>query len=767
MDGDLPDVETANNPVTSIALYDKVTEEYHVLVLDTKGDKDDFDDERVQVNFYQDEWDLLSAFLDLWEMINPTIITGWNSDHFDVPYLYRRLQHILGTEQASRMSCIRKIKYSNYRKKYQIGGLSSLDYLDLYRKFTYTELPNYRLDTVGRHELGDEWGKIEYEGTLDDLFESDIHKFIEYNLRDVEIVVELDKKLKLIELVRGICHIGHVPYEDYGFSSRFLEGTIVTYLHRKGLVVTDKDPEGQKMMDENRGHDKFAGAYVKTPMPSKYDWVYSLDLQSLYPSIIMSLNISPETKAGKVVNWNLDKFKDGTQNKFIVQIGDSRETVDREGFDQFLHGMNLALSSNGILYTKNKKGIVPEILDKWFAERIEYKDLMKQYANEGNDEMTEFYDRRQHIQKIFLNSMYGYLGLPVSRFFDIDNAVAVTATGQEVIKESADFVNQLYKKLGAEERDEAELHKHNIALKEEAHKRKEKYVPAEADDWCIYIDTDSVYFSVKPLLHKTTGDVQDATIKLARFVEGKLNEFYNQLAKEQFNCDEHRLYIKGETIAKSAIWIVKKRYAMMKVYDLEKEMEIEPKMVVKGLDIVRSTFPTMFKEYMRKFIVDLLNGVEKSQVDKEMMDFVEHLSQSHYSDVARNTAVKKLSKFVTDETELGGYKKGTPMHVKSAINYNALRHVLGIHKSSMPITDGEKIKYVVLKDNKYRLDSLAFKDYEDPPEIEEFLRKYCDHHQMFESELKKKLTDFYNAMDWGLLPTDRKVDEEVLSMFGL
>ena len=767
MEDDLPDVETANNPVTSIALYDDVTEGYFVYVLNTNGDKEDYENERVQVRFFQDEFDLLSAFLDLWEAVNPTIISGWNSDHFDVPYLYRRMQHVLGPPEATRISSIRKIKYSNYRQKYQIAGISSLDYLDLYRKFTYTELPNYRLDTVARHELGDDWGKIEYDGSLDDLFENDLEKFIEYNLRDVEILVEMDKKIKLIELVRGICHIGHVPYEDYGFSSRYLEGTIVTYLHRKGLVVTDKDPRGREMMDNKTDDDKFAGAYVKTPLSSKYDWVYSLDLQSLYPSIIMSLNISPETKAAKVLNWDLGKYKDGTMNKFNIQIGDSTQVVSRGEFDEWVKQQDLALSSNGILYHKDRQGIVPEILDKWFDERVEYKDLMKKYAKEGEDELAEFYDRRQHIQKIFLNSLYGVLGLPVFRFFDVDNAVAVTATGQEVIRESAQFVNNIYKQLGAEPRNDAEIHKYNLILKEEASKRKELYVPADREDWCIYIDTDSVYFSIMPLLHKM-GDVdrQEATIKLAKMVEGRLNTFYDELARESFNVEKHRLFIKGETIAKSAIWIVKKRYAMLKTYDLEKDMEVEPKLVVKGLDIVRSSFPTVFKEYMRQFILDLLNSVEKKEVDDKLVEFVNSLTNRHYSDVARNTAVKKLSKYELDDT-LGHHKKGTPMHVKAAINYNDFRRILGIHRSSMPISDGEKIKYVILKDNKYNLDIMAFKDYEDPPEIVEFLTKYCDHHMMFEKELKKKLDDFYQAMGWGLLPTDKKVNDETLNLFGL
>ena len=771
MEDNLPNVETANNKITSIALYDQITDEYHVLALDEYGSKDNYDKDNTYVKFFSTEHDLLSFFLDLWEGINPTIITGWNTNYFDVPYLYRRLTEVLGRGQANRLSSINKVKFSNYRKKYQIAGISSLDYLDLYKKFTYIEQPNYRLDTIGKLEVG--MGKIEYDGTLDELFEQDLDKFVEYNLTDVKIVVELEKKMKLIELVRGICHIGHVQYEDYGFSSRFLEGTIVTYLHRKGLIVTDKQPNARQMMDDRDGTDKFVGAYVKVPNPAKYDWVFSLDLQSLYPSIIMSLNISPETKVGKIANWDNKSFANNEMDTFSVET-EGTVDLDREQFDSFITENNLAVSSNGVLYRQDKRGIIPEVLEQWFDQRIEFQKLMKKHGAEfflsgkqHDKEMADFYDRRQHIQKIFLNSLYGVLGLPIFRFFDLDNAVAVTATGQDVIKNSADYVNGLFEQLGAEPKSSAELAKYELALKQEAVKRKERFVAPSEKDWCIYIDTDSLYFSSLPLKHKLKGDLQEATIKISRFVEQKLNEHYDEMAVDYFNCPNHRFYIKGETIARSGIWITKKRYAMLKVYDLEKNTEVDPKLIVKGLDIVRSTFPIAFKEYMQKFIISLLNDAEKDEIDKIMVDFAGGLSKVSARLIARNTAAKNVTKYKTSNDRLGQYKKSAPMHVKSVINYNQLLKEFGIEKQFPPISDGEKIKYVMLRQNPYHIDTLAFKDYEDPPEIMKFLKTYCDHQRLFDAELKKKLQDFYKALGWGELPTDIKVDKNILNMFGL
>jgi DNA polymerase elongation subunit (family B) len=726
MENGIPTVADPNNEITSIALYDSTTQEYSVLVLDKSGANSNYTQDGVVVNFYRSELDLLYAFLDLYEQIGPTIITGWNSDQFDVPYLYNRIRQQCGSNTAGRMSPIGKMKWSNFRKKYQIAGVSALDYLDLYKKFTYSQQPNYRLDSIGRLELN--MGKIEYEGSLDELFKNDIHKFIEYNLQDVRIIVELDKKLKLIELVRGICHIGHVQYEDYCYSSKFLEGTIVTYLHRKGIIVTNKPAGGREMMDQRMENDEegFAGAFVKEPVPGLYEWVYSLDLQSLYPSIIMSLNISPETKIGFVTNWNIDKHLKEQMNEYLIRGTHEDEVVrlSRDAFIKYMKMENLMISSNGVLYNGKSVGIIPEVLDKWFAERVEYKNLMKKYKNEGNSELAEFYDRRQHIQKIFLNSLYGVLGLPIFRFFDLDNALAVTATGQDVIKNSATFVNELYwNRLNSME------------------------------DYCTYIDTDSLYFSALPLMSETA-DRKEFTIKLARAIEKKLNEYYSSMAEELFFCKSHRFYIKGESVATTGIWIAKKRYAMNVVYDLESNMDVDNKMKVKGLDVVRSSFPPAFRDFMKGLMKDVLNKATKSEMDTKVLDFREQLNTMEYLDVARNTAVKNISEYDTGTNKLGDFKKGTPAHVKAALSYNSLLHHFGIENRYESIEDGAKIKWVYLAQNPYNLEAVAVKGYNDPPQIIELVKAYIDYKALFENELQKKLEDFYSALKWGNIPTE-------------
>jgi len=727
MENGIPNIENPNNEVTAITLYDSVTKEYTVLVLDKTVSRGNYKKGDTDTYFFKDEIDLLYKFVDVYESIGPTIITGWNSDYFDVPYLYNRLKQQCGNGVANKLSPIGKLKYSKFRKKWMIAGVSSLDYLDLYKKFTYGQQPNYRLDTIGRIEVG--MGKVEYEGSLDELFRTDLDKFIEYNVQDVRIIVELDKKMKLIELVRGICHVGHVQYEDYCYSSKFLEGTIITYLHRKGIVVSNKPADGRQLMNDRMESDGegFIGAYVKPPIPGLYDWVYSLDLQSLYPSIIMSLNISPETKSGFVTNWDIEKHRNNQIDVYLVRSKETDHVVrmNRENFMKFMNDSNIMISSNGVLYDTNKVGIIPEVLNQWFAERVEYKNLMKKYKNEGNLELADYYDRRQHIQKIFLNSLYGVLGLPIFRFFDIDNALAVTATGQDVIKNSANFANKLYQ-------DKLQ----------------------DTKDYCIYIDTDSLYFSSKALLPENK-DPKEFTINLAHVIEKKLNAYYDDMSKELFFCDNHRFHIKGESVASKGLWIAKKRYAMNVVYDLESSLDIDNKMKVKGLDVIRSTFPPAFREFMNTVLTDVLNGIVKNEMDAKVLEFRIALDSRYYLDVARNTSVKNISEYEKGlSKQLNEFKKGTPAHVKACITYNKLLHHFKITNRYEKISDGEKIKYVYLKDNPLNLETVAVKGYNDPVEIVQLAETYIDYETLFVNELKTKLEDFYSALGWGLLPTD-------------
>lgn len=721
MEGDLPDTEKANNPVTAIAWHDSCTNNYVVLILDKENKITDYSNDEVSVYSYDNERALLSHFLDFYQEISPTILTGWNIDGFDVPYLYRRLARVLGQEEANRLSPIGHAYFHPFKKRIVIAGVSCLDYLVLYKNFTYSVEPTYRLDAIGRKEVG--IGKIEYEGNLDDLFSSDIEKFIEYNLNDVKIVVEIDKKMELIELTRSICHVGHVPYEDILFSSRYLEGALLTYLRRHNLVAPNKDPEGRERFNEIKGDEskKFSGAYVAAPTPGKYKWVFDLDLTSLYPSIIMSTNISPETKVGVLDKWSPEDFCDGKQ----TEVGFRGDTYSADEFKTFLKENNLAISSNGVMYTKEKVGLIPAILDQWFNQRVEFKNKMKEYGNAGDDAKYVFYKRRQHVQKILLNSLYGVLGLPIFRFYDVDNAEAVTTTGVSVIKFSRKIANHYYNKtLG------------------------------DTEDHCIYIDTDSVFFSALPIVEKTMPNVDvdnddemaTAILEVADNVQTFINKSYDVMAKRFFNIEEHRYDIKQEVISKASIWLAKKRYAQWIINNNGVACD---ELEVKGLDVVRSSFPTRFRAFMTEILKDILKDIPKQEIDDKIVALKRQVKNESVQDIAKTSAVKNVTKYLKMMDKgavVGECAKSTPAHVKASIIHNQFIKKFKIQAE--PIRNGEKIKWIYLKNNELGLDALAFRGYEDPPELMEFIEKYADKDKLFERELEGKLRDFYDALDW-------------------
>ena len=723
MNSGLPNTDEADNTITSVAFHDSATNDYSVYVL-SEGSEINKTIKGAKVRSFRTEEDMLIAFVNVWEEISPTIITGWNIDFFDVTYLYNRLKKVLGTKQANRLSPIGKVHWNKYRKRYIIAGVSALDYIALYKNFTYTQLPNYRLDTVAQKEL--DRGKIEYEGNLDQLFRDNIEKFIEYNLVDVELVVDMDKKLQFIDLARAICHAGHVFYEDFLFSSKWLEGAILTFLRRTGRVAPNKPLRRNRNADGSDGEDKFIGAYVKQPKPGLYKWVYDLDLTSLYPSIIMSINISPETKMGKVKNYTAELHMKGKMDSYTIidNNGGESKPLPKEQFNNFIKKMELSVASNGVLYRTDKVGIIPEILNVWFDKRVEYKNEMKKFGKAGNDEKYKFFAQRQLVQKIMLNSLYGVLGLPAFRFYDVDNAEAVTLTGQTVIKTTEKIANQYYSKIIGEEKD-----------------------------YNIYVDTDSVFYQAAPLVKVRNPEIDEnsdeqmipAILSVAQEVEGHINKVYDTMALKMFNIHSHRFDIKQETIAKGGFWVSKKRYAQWIINDNTVDCD---KLDVKGLDVKRSSFPTYFKEVMGTVLMDILKSTDKNEIDDYILTKKDEMKKTNFIDIAKNSAVKGMSKYRFRNQALGEFKKGTPAHVKAAITYNQLLKYYKVPYKYEPMKDGDKIKWVYLKNNPLGLDSVGMTGYNDPKEILDLVKGYIDYDLIWQKELENKLDDFYKAMGW-------------------
>ena len=741
----LPNTQFAQNEITAIASHDGVTKLYDVFVLDkarkVKNNAKQFskDGRDVKLHIFDNEKNLLIAFLNYYEEVNPTILTGWNIDFFDIPYLYNRIKNVCGEGHAKRLSPIGQTFYSPYRQKWSFAGVSILDYINLYKNYNYGLESSYTLNHIATKELGR--GKVEYEGSLDDLFENDLEKFIEYNIVDVDLVVSMDEKLQFIELCRAICHAGFVPYEDYMFSSKYLEGACLAYLKTKGLVAPNKPKDRKEKMQALRDNneEKFIGAYVKEPIVGKYDWIYDLDLTSLYPSIIMTLNISPETKIGKIQNWDAEHWvRGGDASYTIVGSGGDKYEYTKQELTEVIKDSNLGVAANGVLYNQDKPGLIADILDTWFKQRVEFRKLEKQYGEAGDTEKYEFYAKRQLVQKILLNSMYGVLGLPAFRFYDIDNAEAVTITGQTVIKKTAEMANIKYnKELGTKE------------------------------DYNVYIDTDSIYMMAEPLVKNRYPEYKEFDEKrmavevdnIATETQTFLNSFYDLLA-ERFFCipkDKHRFEIKKEYISKAGFWVAKKRYAQWMV--LKNGIKCD-KLDVKGLDVVRSSFPKAFQEYMSGMLKDILMGKDNEYVDTKLLAFKASMINLPVNKIAKGGAIKELSKYDNGKWRkdsglaIANFEKGTPAHVKAGISYNRLLKFFDCPFKHEPIRDGDKVKWVYLRQNPLGLDTVAFKDYNDPKEIMDFVEQYVDRDMIFKAELENKLDDFYKALKWEKASTE-------------
>jgi len=735
--GGYPNIEDPIKEVTAIALLDEVKDTYYCFILDKDGVVQNENKDNTIILPYLNEEDLLVAFLKKWDEVKPTIVSGWNIDGFDFPYLHARLVRVLGEEVANALSPINICYFNKYKNKMTIAGVNALDYLVLYKKYSGKNLTNYRLDTVAKEEL--KIGKIEYEGSLNDLMKSDIKKFIEYNLHDIILVKKMNDQLQFIELAMSICHVCHVGYEEFGMSSKFLEGALLTYLRRKKLIAPNKKLKLDVVdRDDDLADDVgFEGAYVKDPVPGRYDWVCSADINSLYPSVIMSLNISPETKVGIIKDWDSEKLVKKSADK----IAFDNEVYTYEDFGKIIVDNNLSVSANGIVYDQSKLGCIPDILKTWFAERVEYKTKMKDASTRKDKEQYVFWKRRQHVQKILLNSLYGVLGLSIFRFYDLDNAAAVTLTGQEIIKTSAKYVNGKFNKRCS---------------------TKDK-------DYVIYIDTDSLYLDIKSLAdHEKIEDVKPFAIKTIGTVSDELNDFYKVMMVRMFNSTDNRIKIAADVVAQSAFWVVKKRYAMRKVYNMEESKDVD-EIEIKGLDVVRSSYPKKFRDFMKGILTDILQGTPNKIVNAKIVSFKDTMKDFELEDIAKNTSVKFISNteakinFDPKHREPFNFEGGSTAQCKAALAYNDMLRKYELNDTE-PILHGGKIKWVYLKENPFGLSGIAFKDDgKDPEVIMDFIHKYIHRTKIWDAELEGKLTDFYTAMRWDMYSENNATIEQFFS----
>jgi DNA polymerase elongation subunit (family B) len=777
--------ENIRNPkgkITSIALYDNNSKKYYCLVLDEKQIMSPKSHDFKEVIPYISEKDLLNGFLELWIKLDPTISSGWNSAFFDMPYLYFRMKNILGEETASYLSPINKVIYNEYNSDdpLTIGGINHLDYMLLFKKFITKQEPSYRLNDIGTKYV--KLGKIDYEGSLDKLFVDDIDKFIDYNLRDVEIIVELEKAQKYIELTVNICHLCHTPYDTIYYSTVLNDGAILTYLKRKGIVSPNKPTtynpglrdisvkkakfeyeKGNITKDE---YDEiillaeYAGGYLKDPVPGLYEWVIDLDFTSLYPSIIRSLNMGIETLVGRVVHsgkfdnqWSLKELKQMDPERVVdiekikkdrtisiskIKVGDLVELIEEN---------DLYISAPGVMFRKDKLSVVCEILSDWFAKRQEYKRLMKKaYKVDKDPVMGAFYDKRQHAYKIKLNDVYGVFAINGWRYTDGNKFIskAITLTGQRLLQESISNMNvYLNKELGNE-------------------------TPV---DYIITSDTDSLFIQCKDLLKARHPDIdftnhEDVVKKIlviATELQAMANKFIGEFAGEAFNLGDDALHyfeLKQEVVLDRGYFAGKRRYAQ---HIVNKEGVPTDELDVKGLDLMKSNFPPLFKKFGEHLINEIMFGKPKTDIDKQILDFRNEIRTISWRKILKPTGLKIMKEYLASPPSAGEIfsklKLKCPINTKAAIYTNDILRFKKLDKKYPTFQIGDKIYLVYLKDNPYRIDAIALNGYNDAPELLEFAEKYINRDGLFDSVMKNKLESLYSDLGWGAVVLNPNINK--------
>ncbi len=629
-----PNVKEANEEVLLITIKDN----HHKQIV-TFGSRP-YTTNRKDVKYMQctDESNLLRIFVTFWSNNYPDVVTGWNINGFDIPYLVNRIRLVLGDEYVKRMS---PWGFVNDKKayvgggtsiqSYSFAGISVLDYLDLYKKFTYTNQESYKLDYIAHVELKER--KLENpEDNFKDFYTNHWKTFVDYNIHDTELVDRLEDKMKLIELVYTLAYSSKVNYEDVFSPVRMWDMIIYNYLHERNIAIPLKEENGKS--------EVFEGAYVKDPLVGPHKWVASFDLNSLYPHLIMQYNMSPETLTDTRIDTNVDKLLAATPMN--VPVG-------------------LSTSGNGWCYTKETKGFLPALMEEMYNNRSKFKKQMlkceQEYEHNKDPQLVKDISRLKNLQmamKIALNSAYGAIGNKYFRYYDLRIAEGITLSGQLSIRWMANKLNDFMNKT----------------------------LKTERKDYVIAIDTDSIYLSLEDLVEKVCAGKtpEEKIVFMDKTCEKVIQPFidggYQELA-EYMNAYAQKMQMKREVLADKAIWVAKKRY-VLNVHNSEGVQYAKPKIKVMGLEMVKSSTPAVVREKLK---------------DTFVKEFKRDFQTLSVSDVAFPRSVSSLKEY----TGTPIYKKGTPIQVRGALLFNHYLKMKGITRKYEPVTNGNKIKFVYLR----------------------------------------------------------------------
>ncbi len=697
-----PDVENVAEELLLISLQDYATKKVTTFGSRPFVNKDP----NVTYILCDDEVHLLRSFLAYWRKNLPEVITGWNSQMYDIPYLAGRINRVLGEKSMKDLSPWGLVSqdevYISGRKNitYDIGGVTQLDYLDLYKRFTYTNQESYRLDYIANYELGEK--KLDHDeyDTFREFYTKDWDKFVRYNIIDVQLVDKLEDKLKLIELAITMAFDAKVNFIDIHYQVRMWDTIIYNYLKKQNIVIPPKKRTSKSQ--------KYAGAYVKEPKPGKYDWVVSFDLNSLYPHLIMQYNISPETLKD-------DKHPTATVDRIL-----------KEEIDFQLH-KDSAVCANGAMYRTDIRGFLPEIMEKIYTERTVYKKKMlaakQKYEDTKDPKLVKdiaTFNNIQMARKIQLNSAYGAIGNEYFRYYKLENAEAITLSGQVSIRWIEDRMNNYLNKI----------------------------LKTKDEDYVIAVDTDSIYLHLGPLVEviykereKTTEGVVGFLNKICEMeFEKYISSSYEALAN-YVNAYEQKMFMKRENIADRGIWTAKKRY-ILNVWDSEGVRYAEPKLKMMGIEAVKSSTPAP----CRTMIKDVLKLI-MTKTEDDVIDFIEKCRTNFRSlppeEISFPRTVSNVKKYKSVNAI---YEKGTPIHARGALLFNHYVKKNKLTQKYSLINNGEKIKFCYLKrPNPIQENVISFIQ-QFPEELN--LDKYIDYDLQFEKSFLEPLKIILDSIGW-------------------
>ena len=702
-----PDVESCSEEILAITIQDYATKK--IVSWGVKPFTHNRND--LIYHYCESEFALLNTFIQYWMNNTPEIVTGWNLQLYDIPYICKRLNRVLGEKLMKRMSLWGLVSegeiFMNGRKHttFDIGGVTQLDYMDLYKKFTYKTQESYRLDYIAEVELGQKkLDHSEYE-TFKEFYTKNWQKFIEYNIVDVELVDRLEDKMKLIELALTMAFDARVNFTDVFYQVRMWDNIIYNYLKKRNIVIPQKNRSSK--------NEKYAGAYVKEPKPGIYDWVVNFDLNSLYPHLIMQFNISPETLIDK-------RHPTVSVDKILNQKLDFEEYKD------------YAVCANGAMYRKDVRGFLPELMEKMYNERVIFKKKMieakKQYEKTKDKQLLKEIARCNNIQmakKISLNSAYGAVGNQYFRYYKLENAEAITLSGQVAIRWIENKMNQYLNRI----------------------------LKTDGVDYVIASDTDSIYLNLGPLVEdvykgrkKTTESIvtfldKICEVELEKYIEGCYQELANYV-----NAYDQKMQMKRENIADRGIWTAKKRY-ILNVWDSEGVRYEEPKLKMMGIEAVKSSTPAPCRQMIKDALKLMMSGTED-----EVIAYIEKCREKFEKlppeQISFPRSVSDVQKYQSPATI---YSKGTPIHVRGALLYNHyVKEKKLSHKYSI-INSGEKIKFCYLKKPNPIHENIISFIQQFPKELN--LDKYIDYELQFEKAFLDPLKSILDCIGWEVTKT--------------